>query len=40
VVAVSSTRKQIDTTVRFYWQCTLIFAVLAVASALFMRFRA
>jgi ferredoxin len=29
---------QIDTTVRFYWQCTLIFAVLAVSSALFMRF--
>jgi len=31
---------QIDTTVRFYWRCTLIFAVLAVVSALFMRFRA
>ena len=29
----------IDTTVRFYWQCTLIFAVLAISSALFMRFR-
>ncbi len=25
--------------VRFYWQCTLIFAVLAISSALFMRFR-
>jgi formate hydrogenlyase subunit 4 len=40
VVASATARLQIDTTVRFYWQCTLIFAVLAVASALFMRFRA
>ena len=40
VVAAATARMQIDTTVRFYWQCTLIFAVLAVASALFMRFRA
>jgi len=40
VVAAATARLQIDTTVRFYWQCTLIFAVLAVASALFMRFRA
>jgi NADH-quinone oxidoreductase subunit H len=39
-VAAATARLQIDTTVRFYWQCTLIFAVLAVASALFMRFRA
>ncbi|MFY9855154.1 MAG: complex I subunit 1 family protein [Terracidiphilus sp.] len=40
VVASATARLQIDTTVRFYWNCTLIFAVLAVASALFMRFRA
>lgn len=40
VVAAATARLQIDTTVRFYWQCTLIFAVLAVASALFVRFRA
>jgi NADH-quinone oxidoreductase subunit H len=40
VVAAATARLQIDTTVRFYWQCTLIFAVLAVASALFMRLRA
>ncbi|MGA2086210.1 MAG: complex I subunit 1 family protein [Terracidiphilus sp.] len=39
-VAAATARLQIDTTVRFYWQCTLIFAVLAVASALFMRYRA
>ena len=39
VVAAATARLQIDTTVRFYWQCTLIFAVLAVASALFMRFK-
>jgi NADH-quinone oxidoreductase subunit H len=40
VTAAATARLQIDTTVRFYWQCTLIFAVLAVAAALFMRFRA
>ncbi|HEY1159446.1 MAG TPA: complex I subunit 1 family protein [Terracidiphilus sp.] len=39
VTAAATARLQIDTTVRFYWQCTLIFAVLAVSSALFMRFR-
>jgi NADH-quinone oxidoreductase subunit H len=38
-VAAATARLQIDTTVRFYWQCTLIFAVLAISSALFMRFR-
>ncbi len=38
VTAAATARLQIDTTVRFYWQCTLIFAVLAVAAALFMRF--
>ena len=40
VLASATARLAIDTTVRFYWQCTLIFAVLAVASALFMRLRA
>jgi len=40
VVAAATARLQIDTTVRFYWRCTLIFTVLAVVSALFMRFRA
>ena len=39
VLAAATARLAIDTTVRFYWQCTLIFAVLAVSSALFMRFR-
>jgi NADH-quinone oxidoreductase subunit H len=39
VVAAATARIQIDTTVRFYWQCTLIFAVLAISSALFMRLR-
>jgi NADH-quinone oxidoreductase subunit H len=39
VVAAATARLAIDTTVRFYWQCTLIFAVLAISSALFMRFR-
>ncbi|MDR3751041.1 MAG: NADH-quinone oxidoreductase subunit H [Terracidiphilus sp.] len=39
VTAAATARLQIDTTVRFYWQCTLIFAVLAISSALFMRFR-
>jgi NADH-quinone oxidoreductase subunit H len=40
VVASATARLQIDTTVRFFWQCTLIFAVLAVAAALFMRYKA
>ena len=39
VTAAATARLQIDTTVRFYWQCTLIFAVLAISSALFMRFK-
>jgi len=39
VTAAATARLPIDTTVRFYWQCTLIFAVLAISSALFMRFR-
>ncbi len=38
-VAAATARLAIDTSVRFYWQCTLIFAVLAISSALFMRFR-
>lgn len=40
VLASATARLAIDTTVRFYWQCTLIFAVLAVAAALFMRYKA
>jgi len=39
VLASATARLAIDTTVRFYWQCTLLFAGLAVVSALFMRFR-
>jgi len=39
VVASATARLAIDTTVRFYWQCTLIFAVLAISAALFMRLR-
>ena len=38
-LAAATARLAIDTTVRFYWQCTLIFAVLAISSALLMRFR-
>ena len=40
IVAAATARLQIDTAVRFYWQCTLIFAVLAIASTLFARWRA
>jgi NADH-quinone oxidoreductase subunit H len=39
VIAAATARMAIDSTVRFYWQCTLIFAVLAISSALFMRIR-
>ena len=39
VLASATARLAIDTTVRFYWHCTLIFAVLTISSALFMRFR-
>ena len=39
VLAAATARLAIDSSVRFYWQCTLIFAVLAISSALFMRFR-
>jgi NADH-quinone oxidoreductase subunit H len=38
-LASATARLAIDTTVRFYWQVTLIFAVLAISSAIFMRFR-
>jgi NADH-quinone oxidoreductase subunit H len=38
-VAAATARIAIDNTVRFYWQCTLIFAVLVLSSAIFMRFR-
>ena len=38
-LAAATARIAIDTTVRFYWQCTLIFAVLAISSAILMRFR-
>lgn len=37
VLAAATARLAIDTTVRFYWQCTMVFAVLAISSALFMR---
>jgi formate hydrogenlyase subunit 4 len=39
VIAAATARLAIDATVRFYWQCTLVFAALAISSALFMRFR-
>jgi formate hydrogenlyase subunit 4 len=39
VIAAATARLAIDTTVRFYWQCTLIFAVLAISSTIFMRIR-
>jgi len=38
-VAAATARLAIDSSVRFYWQCTIIFAVLAISSALFLRFR-
>ena len=38
-LAAATARLAIDTTVRFYWQCTLIFAVLVLSSALFMRLK-
>lgn len=38
VLASATARLAIDTTVRFYWQCTLIFAALAASSALLVRF--
>ena len=38
-LAAATARLAIDSSVRFYWQCTLIFAVLAISSAIFVRFR-
>jgi formate hydrogenlyase subunit 4 len=37
--SAATARVAIDTSVRFYWQCTLIFAVLAISSALLLRVR-
>ena len=37
VLAAATARLAIDTTVRFYLRCALIFAVLAASSALLMR---
>ena len=38
-VAAATARIAIDTTVRFYWQCTLVFTVLAISSTVLMRVR-
>ena len=38
-IAAATARLAIDTSVRFYWQCMLIFAVLAISSAIFVRYR-
>jgi NADH-quinone oxidoreductase subunit H len=37
LTAAATARLAIDTTVRFYWQCTLAFAVLAISATLLMR---
>jgi NADH-quinone oxidoreductase subunit H len=39
IVAAATARLAIDSSVRFYWHCTLIFGVLAVASAFLVRLR-
>ena len=39
VLAAATARLAIDSTVRFYWQATLIFAILAISSAILVRFR-
>jgi formate hydrogenlyase subunit 4 len=39
VVATWTARLNIDSTVRFYWRCTLVFAVLATSFALLLRLR-
>lgn len=39
VLAAATARLAIDSSVRFYWQCTLIFAVLLISSAILVRFR-
>jgi len=38
-VAAATARVAIDKSVRFYWQCTVAFAVLVLSSAIFVRFR-
>lgn len=40
VAAAATARLQIDASVSFYWRCTLVFAVLAIASVVYARFRA
>ena len=39
LVAAATARLAIDTTVRFYWQCTVVFAVAAISAALLMRLK-
>lgn len=39
LVAAATARLAIDATVRFYWQCTVVFAVAAISSVLLMRLR-
>jgi NADH-quinone oxidoreductase subunit H len=39
VVAAATARLTIDSSVRFYWQCALVFAVIGVSSALLMRIK-
>ena len=39
VLAAATARLAIDSTVRFYWQATLIFAILAISSAILVRLR-
>ncbi len=39
VVATATARLAIDSSVRFYWRCAVIFAVLGVSSALLMRLK-
>ena len=38
-LAAATARLAIDSSVRFYWQCTLVFAALALSSAVFMRYQ-
>ena len=38
-LAAATARLAIDTTVRFYWRCTIVFAVVAVSSMLWLRGR-
>lgn len=39
VAASATARLAIDTTVRFYWRCTIVFGILAALSAIYVRFR-